>query len=1111
MGAWRFLWRSLLYHWKANLSVLLGATVGAAVLIGALAVGDCVRYSLKKQAMARIGQTELVYFSPERFFRDELAAKTSLDLKTPIAPAIFLRGTVEGNPEDTNAPSLRVGEAQVIGVESGFWGQTLTPSASPVERTGEGAALNSTLAKRLALKVGDEVTIGVVKPSLLSRDAPLSTIEDSYLTLRLPIKAIVGDEAGGRFSLAANQVPPLSVFVPLETLQKRLGLPGRANLLLVKSRKPSPPTVGEATPALWSHWELTDSGVEVRPVSAKPFTEIRSERIFLEPSFEGKVRASLPESRPVLTYFVNGIQKGDRATPYSTVSALPDSLLKTVIPYPLKDDEIVLSDWLAQDLGAGVGNNITLKFWVMGDGRKLVEKAGSFRVRGIVPLSGTANDPDLMPSIPGLSDKKNCRDWEPGVPVDLDKIRDKDQKYWEQHRGTPKAFITLASGQTLWNNRFGNTTALRFENTDVNTLSTKLKGALNPATLGVAFTPLREQADKAAEGGFNFGTLFIGFSFFLIAASLILTTLLFNFNIERRAGEIGTLLAVGVPAGKIRNLLSYEGSLIALVAAFLGAGLGLIYTRIVIRALTGVWSGAVGSAALEYHVENSTIGYGIYLAFEVAAVVLWLAALRQARQPVSRLLSGQIGLTKPPKSAKKILPGLLTAFFGLAGGIVLTLVGLKQSATEGAETFFIAGSALLIGCLGVSRLLIEAGAKRSKSGSLTLFSLALRGISRRMGRSLAAVILLASGAFMVIAVGANQKRTGASEARQRDSGTGGFAYFARTTLPVYIDLNSSATQQELGLDAAQLKGVSFVPFRTKPGDDASCLNLNRAQAPTLLGVNPTSLASRNAFGLGQSHGNSTKTPAQGWDLLNIPQSDGTLPAIADSNTVTWALGKKLGDVISYADEKGETFRIKIVAIMGNSVLQGALILSERDFLLKFPSHTGYQTFLIDTPAPSIALTGSLSDALKESGLDIVSTSDRLDAFGAVENTYLLIFMALGGLGLLLGSVGLGVVTLRNMLERRSELALLRAVGFPTASIQRLIFTEHALLLLLGVGAGTLSAVVAVFPAIQQKTLSSTLPFLTVLTLAVGVNGAVWVWIAASLALRSAPVSSLREE
>ena len=93
---------------------------------------------------------------------------------------------------------------------------------------------------------------------------------------------------------------------------------------------------------------------------------------------------------------------------------------------------------------------------------------------------------------------------------------------------------------------------------------------------------------------------------------------------------------------------------------------------------------------------------------------------------------------------------------------------------------------------------------------------------------------------------------------------------------------------------------------------------------------------------------------------------------------------------------------------------------------------------------------------------------RLAQLQAVENTYLSIFQVLGGLGLLLGSAGLAVVVARNVLERRREYALLEAVGFNQAQLRRLIYSEHRALILLGIVAGVVSALIAVWPGLRER-------------------------------------------
>src|ERR1039458_6865719 len=87
-------------------------------------------------------------------------------------------------------------------------------------------------------------------------------------------------------------------------------------------------------------------------------------------------------------------------------------------------------------------------------------------------------------------------------------------------------------------------------------------------------------------------------------------------------------------------------------------------------------------------------------------------------------------------------------------------------------------------------------------------------------------------------------------------------------------------------------------------------------------------------------------------------------------------------------------------------------------------------FLVDAPSGNAArVSAVLTRALQDRGLELTPAADGLNTFNAMQNTYLDTFQVLGGLGLLLGSAGLGVVVLRNVLERRGELAVLLAAGF----------------------------------------------------------------------------------
>jgi len=136
---------------------------------------------------------------------------------------------------------------------------------------------------------------------------------------------------------------------------------------------------------------------------------------------------------------------------------------------------------------------------------------------------------------------------------------------------------------------------------------------------------------------------------------------------------------------------------------------------------------------------------------------------------------------------------------------------------------------------------------------------------------------------------------------------------------------------------------------------------------------------------------------------------------------------------------------------------------------------------------------------------------RLAAFNAVQNTYLNTFQVLGGLGLLLGSAGLGVVVLRNVLERRGELALLQAVGFRRRTLQWLVLSEHGGLLALGLAVGIFAALVAILPVLLAP--GAEVQYRSLLAMLAGVftSGLAFTWLATWLALRGDLLSALRNE
>jgi len=1032
MSIWKVVFRSLVYYRRTHAGTVFGTALATAILVGALIVGDSVRLSLRQMVSERLGNTTYALETDTRYFRQSLSEKLSQQLGTAVAPILQTKGiAILGGGE------AKANQVQVVGVDRQISEMSQTDPSYWILSADE-AIINLQLAVRLNLKKGDQFLLRLLKSETFSRDAPLSRDTDLTIARRFKVKAIAGVSEFGHFNLKSSQVTPYTVFVSLPDLAISMDIEDRANTLLVAKHPIKPLQPEEIKRALEKEWTLNDLGIYLNKSDKNEFIELKSDRIFIEPVISSAVENIDDGVVPVFTYFVNELRSGQQSAPYSFVSAPGEP----IVPSDLGQDEIIINRWLASDLKVKIGDPMTVTYFVIGPMRQLIEKASQFRIKSIVPVTGIYADKALMPDFPGLAGEENCRDWDPGIPVDFDKIRNKDEDYWDLHRGTPKAFVSLKTAQALWENRFGNLTAIRLYDNNIIDIEKNLKKVLDSAALGLVFKPVRQEGIRASTESVDFAELFLGLSFFIIIAAMLLTGLLFVLSIGQRSRETGLYLALGFTPQLIKRIVFYESGTLAIIGVVLGGFLGVFYNQLVLLGLKTIWQGAVGTTALRIHIDMSSVLIGLIAGLAMALLTMFLVIRKHMRASVSGLQAG-LKTADQKLTKRKSRLSLIIGISGLLITLIIIVFTEGGRGKEAAGAFFAAGTLLLISSLAFTSLYLNR-MQKIYTTKPNLVNLGIRNMSRAKLRSLLLVGLLASGLFIVFTVGAN--RHGAIQnPYQRSSGTGGFAFYSKTLMPVLYDLNSEKGRDFYRLDDIDKEKVSFIPFRVKEGEDASCLNLNRVSTPQLLGVKPESLGERSAFSF------STLTDRvdieNPWLSLNVDLGEDIIPGIADETVIIWGLGKSVGDTLDYMDENGKNFRIKLIAGLANSVFQGNILIAE-DFLIeRYPSVSGYRLFLVDCPEEvADSVSNTLSWAMQDLGIDITSTGDRLAVFNEVENTYLSIFLILGGFGLILGTIGLGIVVMRNIIERRGELALLRAVGFNKPSIYKLIFSEHILLL-----------------------------------------------------------------
>ena len=562
--------------------------------------------------------------------------------------------------------------------------------------------------------------------------------------------------------------------------------------------------------------------------------------------------------------------------------------------------------------------------------------------------------------------------------------------------------------------------------------------------------PLREEGLRAARGATDFAGLFLGLSLFLIVSAALLAGLLFRLGVEHRAAEVGLLRATGFPNRRVRRRFLGEGLLLAALGAGVGLAGAAAYAGALLAGLRSWWLPAIGEPVLFLHLRPLTLGLGAALSVLVVGAAVAGALRRLGKISIVSLLAGVVSLEREGVSRRPFWVGV----GALAAAGVLSAAAMALDARTAAGLAFGVGAALLTA--GIAFFAHYSGRPPSGANGLArggAVVMAARNSGRNLARSLLCVTLMASASFVIVIVAANRLHR-EIDVSDPASGAGGFSLVAETDVPIF-----RALDQESPGAAAALGESRAVPFRVLPGEDVSCLNLYRPERPRVLGA-PPEMIERGGFTFSQA-ADERENP---WELLDEPLEDGAIPTIGDYNSVLWILHSGLGQDVIVENERGEPLKLRLVGLLGKSLFQSELVISEAQFQRHFPSRAGYSYFLLDPePARAAAVATELERELARFGFDAVGTRERLASYQAVEDTYLSTFQTLGGLGLLLGTLGMGVILLRNVLERRAELATLRALGFRRSRLRTLVLLENALLLLVGLAVGALAGGVAAAP------------------------------------------------
>lgn len=1036
---------SLLYYKKSVINQVIIIAILAAVITGSLLTGFSVRNSLKNTAFEHLGNTSILISSGLRYFDPSISQRVSLSIGAGATSILETSGYCQNFSEGTTS-----GKINIYGIGSDFF--RFLGNDSVIIKTGE-VAINRKLAQQINIKKGDDIIIRLGVISDIPAYAPFSTARGEGNSLVMKVGQILDGQNTGDFSLGISQIVPSNIFINLDNINNSGDNKTRANRLLTENIK------NESLPffnsILKKTIKLSDIGLKLRKVEVTGENELISDRIFIDQSIVKEIKEAIPTAAPIITYLSNSITLRNRENPYSFIAALPSELYPGIV----NGDGIVINRWLAADLGASSGDTIKMSWYAPDSINQLKEESNLFVVRKIVEMDSIWGDRTLMPEFPGISGKESCSDWDAGVPVKMNKIREKDEDYWNKFKGTPKAFISYEKGRELWGNNYGPATALRFpENITAEEIEEKLTGAFDPESSGFVITNLREVALKAASQSVDFGTLFLSLGFFIILSSILLLSLSVSAYFDSKKDNITTFYALGFTNRVIRKSLLLETGFISFAGSFVGVFLGLLVNNYIISALNSVWKGAVQTDTLVASAGLIPLLTGFFSTFVITLIFFQL----KTRNFLKSLKKKKDGIFTFPSLNRNSFFLLLTAIIAIAdfiGSLFLKEYAIQLS--------FVAGSLLFLTFVFLLRQYYIGGLEFLHPGEHSFSGLTRLYYRHSPSHAIAPMIFIAAGIFALFITSLNRMNFD-KDTLNPSGGTGGYLLWCETSVPVTEDLSTIKGKSDFGLNEDQFKGMKIVQLARKEGDDASCLNLNHVTTPPLLGVDPVKFIDKGAFSFASViPGFKGNNP---WELLNDVPGINTIYGIADQTVLEWGLKIGCGDTITLRAETGEQFNIIIAAGLKSSVFQGNLLIGAGNLKRLFPSVSGSSVFLVDGKKDlSAAIKSGLKDRFNNYGISIEQTQERLASFYQVTNTYLSVFTVLGAFGMILGIFGLGFILLRNYNLRKREFALLSATGFPIRKIRKSLLSDLFIILVTGILTGVISAFIATLPSIQTNT------------------------------------------
>ncbi len=1067
-------WRNALRHKRQTAVVVVGLLVGTAVVSASLTTGDSLETGLKSTSIAALGDMDVLVrvpgelYVPERLL-DELVAHPLPAHVAGTSKNVIARGAVEAPATDRY--EARVPVVGFDAQEDAAFG-TFRDAETGASSTGEGLGpgeliVNKRLADRLLLAAGDPVNL-TYRPAVLPFVPEVHWANGTLLGASAtpdPDGGWTYHHAPGNENEAAFQVPDGAL--------------------------------GVVAVVLWEDpADTADLDVElVDPTGASHRNDT------------GMPGSGLP------------LPEGPRTprTPGALVSEHTEATL-----LKLDREQAVAGEWTLRVHAKNALQQGFVAFAAVLEPEYDVQRALA-AFEDLQEEFGREFIEDLLPDASGAADARTAR-------FTVKQVVEGEGK--GGFFGSPTVFMDRAVAQELYEvegrsnwlkitHRGSGLAGVERSDETVEFIEQRLQAMRDergddPSSpqANLEVTPIKKEFIELSEEAAALFTRFLALvgSFTLVAGMLLIVNLFTMLGEERRR-ELGMVRALGLGRARMAYSLLYEGGLYTLVAAAVGALVGIAIAGVLVLGLN-----TLSPPGSLFHVPLAPRGGSLVLAFAVGALLTFatvmVAAVRSSRFDVASALRDEED-PAPARSGRRrrlqvslfialvvftLAGALLGSFLALSMGPLLALFAVAPllvgvlgrerawrtvsilvvlavlasllflrtplgfegdvSTVMRALALIVAGSVYLVHAPLVPRLLSRAVARSARAASVVRVALAYplkRPMRTGLTVSMYSLVILVLVVFSLVF-------TVMTPDPARESG--GYDLVGRA--PVLLE-DEAALRGEMRLGAGARD-----PFERIEHVDALSEHREFGEERVLIDGEPPTGRSGSAWFIGfdAPFAAGNEYTLFDWDRSVAQTERGVWQAVAADPGLVLVSYALVGDPTQPRGGEPELpERVTVnmtggqqefrVAGVTDQVHLSALWMQREEMERMFPQAEGLYLVRLNEGAGAQQVSGDLERSLRGIGMQVTSVEEEAaEVREEAERVYLLLSTYLG-LGILVGVASLGIVTSRAVLERRRETGMLRAIGYTRRRVAAVLLTEAlyllALAMVLGLGLGLLVA------------------------------------------------------